>query len=107
MCVVYDSNLLIWNEVMRCHIFLVFLMVCLTTIQSCTRLFCSLSRICIICEDDIKLGQLGISYFQTLAIVREGTVIHARACFIASARIYDLCARIYTPIFMKFFLLVS
>ena len=57
MCVVYDSNLLIWNEVIRCHIFLVVLMVCLTTIQSCTRLFCSLSRICIICEDDIKLGQ--------------------------------------------------
>ena len=31
----------------------------------------------------------------------------ARARFIASARVYNSCARIYAPIFMKFFLVVS
>ena len=48
------------------------------------------------------LVSLSFKFHEDLCINAHARVVNAYTCFIASARVYDLCARIRARIFMKF-----
>ena len=50
----------------------------------------------------VKVNYLGFKFYEDSGINARTSCKHLRACFILSACVYDSCARICAPIFLKF-----